>query len=255
MDSRGSTHRNSDALSKGDDRPNASARLLGSHSPALLFSDAGFRDRPVGQPSAPQARNSQQVLETYLRPLIGGAADAVSKQLIARFGTVARAIEASPEALADALAGHESAAAAIFAARRLMQFAANEQLVGSPVQAADMRFHAYLRAMLQHPVEERMHAIFLDRNDIFIAGENVARGSAGALMMRVRHVVHRALDLCASRILIAHNHPSGSSMPSEVDRRSTQDFIAIANAIDLEIVDHLIVTTDEIYSMRKGRAL
>lgn len=255
MDSRSSAYRYSNPFPEGSDRRNASDGLLGTDPTALLFADAGFRDRPMGEQQTPKEGNSQQALAAYLEPLIGNGAGEVSIKLLARFGTIARAVDASPEALADALPSHRQAASKINAARRLIDFAVNEQLVGRQVDPADPRLHAYLRAKLQNPVEERMQAVFMDQSDMFIASEKVANGSSGELRMRIRHVVHRALDLGASRLLIAHNHPSGSCTPSEADWASTEKFVGIASAIDIEIVDHLIISNQGIFSMKQGEAL
>ena len=255
MDTRGTAHRGDHAFSERYSRRDGTAGLLGSDQAALLFADAGFRDRPVGPRPAPQTGDRRQALAAYLRPLIGTDAPAVASCLLDRFGTIGRVIEASPEALANTLDGYGNAVQVICAARGLMQFAANEQLVGCKVDPRDKNLHKYLRAKLHNPVEERMHAVFLDRNQLFLAGENVAVGTVGAMLLRIRHVVHRAFDLGASGVLLAHNHPSGSCQPSEADHKSNDRFTAIAEALELQIIDHLIVSTDGTYSMKRRRIL
>ncbi|WP_340588348.1 JAB domain-containing protein [Erythrobacter alti] len=194
-------------------------------------------------------------MAAYLTPLIGDQAGVVARQLLAHFGTIARSVDASPEALVAALPQHNAAAAAICAARELMRFAANEQLVGQKVRSDDKLLHGYLRARLHNPVEERMHAIFLNQDHIFLAGEDVAVGTLGAMLMRIRHLVHRALDLGANGLLIAHNHPSGSCRPSDSDCKSTEDLISIAHALEIQVIDHLIISTDGIFSMQKGQQI
>ncbi|MWV27005.1 JAB domain-containing protein [Aurantiacibacter rhizosphaerae] len=191
----------------------------------------------------------------HLSPLIGVEAEDVAGHLIARFGTIARALEASPEALEVTLADFSTAATKICAARNLMKFAGNEKLVGCEVQPDDVGLHEHLRSKLNNPVEERMHAVFLDRANMYLSSETVARGSSSGLLLRIRHLVHRALDLGASKLLIAHNHPSGDCTPSQADRTSTEKFVEIAGALDLEIVDHLIVSTDGTFSLKQGRKL
>ena len=255
MDSRGTTDRYADALSARIDRRNASARVLGPGAPALLFADAGLRNRPLGSEKAPSASTAEQTLETYLQPLIGEESREVAAQLISRFGTVARALEASSEALTSALGDKTQATAKICAARQLMRFAVNEQLVGSAVDPVDPRLHQYLRTKLLNPNEERMQAVYVDHKGLYLTGETIARGTTNALLIRIRHVIHRALDLGASGLLIAHNHPSGSCLPSDADRRSTTRLRSIAAAMELHVIDHMIVSTNGIYSMERGQKL
>lgn len=255
MDSRGSAHSHARAFPTSSDRRNAPSRLLGTRSIAVLFADAHVRDRTLVSQAPAQPQHPQQTLEAYLQPLIGDDATPVSAQLLERFGTISRVIDASPEALASALIGNASAAAAICAARCLVQHAVNEQLVGAQVDAKDKAFHTYLRTKLENPVEERMHVIFLDANGMFLAGETVASGSSSGVIMHVRHVIHRALDLGATSLILAHNHPSGSCQPSEEDYSATKTFIEIAGGIGIEIVDHMVVSRTGIFSMKKGQRL
>ena len=191
----------------------------------------------------------------YLAPLIGDPADRVARLLIERFGTIARVMGASREALYATLADFPDAFRAICSMRELMDKAHREELIGQAVSAADPRLHRYLRAQLQNPYEERMHAVYLNRDSQFLAGETIACGSAGVLRLRMRHVIHRALDLNSSGLLLSHNHPSGSSRPSPEDAVATKILTDIATAVEVEIIDHLIVGHRTIFSMKTGREM
>jgi DNA repair protein RadC len=56
----------------------------------------------------------------------------------------------------------------------------------------------------------------------------------------------------AQGIILAHNHPSGSSEPSKADIDATRRLAGLLEELDLLLVDHLIVGRSEITSMRKG---
>ncbi len=64
-----------------------------------------------------------------------------------------------------------------------------------------------------------------------------------------------ALDLGARQLIVAHNHPSGDCSPSADDRRTTQDLMAAANALEIRLVDHLIVSRLRAFSFAKGGLL
>jgi DNA repair protein RadC len=112
----------------------------------------------------------------------------------------------------------------------------------------------FLRAMVvTHPLSaERFHVLFLDDVRGYLGDAPMGIGAAGALSVRMRELFARALSLSASGIIVAHNHPSGDCRPSEFDIRATQRLKSVAEALDIELLDHLIFTQDAVYSMRAG---
>lgn len=112
----------------------------------------------------------------------------------------------------------------------------------------------YMRAMvLTGPVgTERFHAMFLDQQRGFIGDEVMGTGGESSLRLRMRDLFGRALAMHASAILIAHNHPSGMCRPSRFDHEATLRIKQVADALDIELVDHLIFTRESVYSMRAG---
>lgn len=134
-------------------------------------------------------------------------------------------------------------------------FALRERLIGHPVHSHDPELHDYLRSVLVNAHEERLHAIFLDGRSLFLLGETLTNGEAESVTLRVRKLVHRALDLGSSKLILAHNHPSGSYLPSAQDRLGDRRLSEIVAALDIELVDHLIVSSLGIYSLREEAAL
>ncbi|WP_338243171.1 JAB domain-containing protein [Aurantiacibacter hainanensis] len=162
---------------------------------------------------------------------------------------------ASREALATTLGPDHPAIDAIAAAKALVHLGFQEQLIGAPVDRGDPRLHAYLRAKLLHPSQECLFAIFMDRGGRYLGGEIASIGDANRLQVSVRSIVHRALDTEASAILLAHNHPSGDCNPSPRDITETRRLASILAAIDLALVDHLIVSSNGVFSLEKGKQL
>ncbi|WP_255548084.1 JAB domain-containing protein [Erythrobacter ani] len=112
----------------------------------------------------------------------------------------------------------------------------------------------YLRDMvLDDTVQrERFHAIFLDRNRNYLADGGMGQGGNASLSFRMRELFGRALSLGARNIIIAHNHPSGDCRPSERDLLATRRLVEVGKALDIELIDHLIITHRSVYSMRAG---
>ena len=116
---------------------------------------------------------------------------------------------------------------------------------------------AYLRSVVLYPDDrrERCHALFVDERRSCLGDAAIGRGGRGALCLRMREIFGEALRLDARGIILAHNHPSGACRPSGCDVAATQQLVAVANALDIELIDHLIFTQEAVYSMRAGGLL
>lgn len=190
-----------------------------------------------------------------LVPFAGDGAEELARKLIARFGSLDRALAASPRQLREAAAGYEAACAAISGARRLVDAALDEELVRARVSGSDPALHRFLRSYLGCQTIERLHVIYCDAGRGYIADETVVSGNGSRIEARARPLVERALALGAAGFLLAHNHPSGLCRPSPCDIEATRRLHAIADALELELVDHLIVTRRAVFSMQAGGLL
>ena len=65
----------------------------------------------------------------------------------------------------------------------------------------------------------------------------------------------RALDLKATGMILAHNHPGGSLAPSDADRQLTHQILTAARAMGLTVHDHLILTAEGSFSFRQAGML
>jgi len=128
-------------------------------------------------------------------------------------------------------------------------------------QSASKRDEARLGAMIHYirdvvvasrPEREVLHAIFLDKQRAFVADQTYSQGQIAKLSLRMRDLFGRALSVGANGLILAHNHPSGICRPSLADIRSTKRLVDIGKALDIELVDHLIITDASVYSMRAG---
>lgn len=116
---------------------------------------------------------------------------------------------------------------------------------------------AHLRSVVLYPQDERerCHALFVDARRTCLGDAGIGRGARGALCLRMREIFGEALRLDAHGIILAHNHPSGQCRPSGCDIAATQQLVAVARALDIELIDHLIFTHEAVYSMRAGGLL
>jgi DNA repair protein RadC len=70
-----------------------------------------------------------------------------------------------------------------------------------------------------------------------------------------RRIVEEALARHAAGIIFVHNHPSGDSQPSPEDKQLTRSLMEAARAIDLRVLDHIIVGKEGYCSFAESRLL
>ena len=78
----------------------------------------------------------------------------------------------------------------------------------------------------------------------------MGQGSVDHAPVYPREVVRRALELSASAVLLAHNHPSGDSTPSGADIDMTKLVVEAARALQITVHDHVVVAGDQVASLR-----
>lgn len=80
----------------------------------------------------------------------------------------------------------------------------------------------------------------------------ISKGSINSSSMPIRKIVDLSLRHNAKTAFIAHNHPSGSALPSKADIESTQMIFETLSTVSVELVDHFIVTDDDYVSLRQS---
>jgi DNA repair protein RadC len=85
--------------------------------------------------------------------------------------------------------------------------------------------------------------------------ETLEEGTIDRANVYPRRMVELALRKGAAALVLAHNHPNGDVQPSEQDKLMTRGLVLAAEAVQLKIVDHLIVSAEDVFSFRKAGLL
>ena len=162
---------------------------------------------------------------------------------------------ADDEILLDACGEDRDVGKLIAAARILVQAGMQETVARSCVSSDDPALQAYLISKFRSRSHEELHAIYVDGARGYLCEELVAIGETGRVETRIRPILTRALELRAKGFFLVHNHPSESPEPSLEDICSTRHISRIAQALELELFDHLIIAGSEVFSMRGAELL
>jgi DNA repair protein RadC len=96
----------------------------------------------------------------------------------------------------------------------------------------------------RHESREHFIAIFLSARQSIIGYETVAIGSANSVEAHPREIFRLAIATAACSVIIGHNHPSGSTSPSEADIAMTSRMIIVGDLLGIPVLDHVIVGED-----------
>ena len=104
---------------------------------------------------------------------------------------------------------------------------------------------------LKHEPKEHLYAVFLTNGNQFIADKIIGLGSRDHVEIDIQDVVRTAALTNAGGIILVHNHPSGKSQATDKDIEVTQQAQEVLQKINVEILDHVIISKDSHYSMRR----
>jgi DNA repair protein RadC len=105
-----------------------------------------------------------------------------------------------------------------------------------------------LNPLLSDLTHEEFWILFLNRSNKVINRMKLSQGGISGTVTDVRLVMKKAIEYLASGIIVCHNHPSGNLNPSESDTRITQKIKEAGNIMDIQLLDHLIVSEKDYYS-------
>lgn len=106
----------------------------------------------------------------------------------------------------------------------------------------------YLKLQIAKEKNEVFAVLFLNSRHQLLAFEKLFFGTVNQAVVYPRRVVQKVIDHNAAAVIVAHNHPSGNSKPSREDMEITKQLYSILQIIDVKLIDHVIITSQDAYS-------
>jgi DNA repair protein RadC len=99
--------------------------------------------------------------------------------------------------------------------------------------------------------KEWFFVIALRSNNSIVYVDAISIGNLKATIAEAREIFRNAIKYGGvNAIILCHNHPSGNTNPSESDRKITDQLVSGGKLLGIEVVDHVIITTDSFYSFK-----
>lgn len=111
--------------------------------------------------------------------------------------------------------------------------------------------HRLLAPLVRDAQCEHFYAVYLNARHVVIEIRLISVGSLNASIVHPREVFQPAVALSAAALVIAHNHPSGQTDPSDDDRALTRRLVQVGELLGISIVDHLVVANGSFTSFKE----
>jgi DNA repair protein RadC len=111
-------------------------------------------------------------------------------------------------------------------------------------------FQRYLILRFAGLTNEQAHALYLDADYRLLAAEVEAVGSQSQVIWNLRNIALRAMTLGAEYVVFAHNHPTGTAIPSEADINHLAGYESILGSLKIKVLDSFVVTYDQAVSIK-----
>lgn len=167
--------------------------------------------------------------------------------LLDEFRSLGRLWSQTAERMAAVLRDWPEVGAFLASLRDTMIEGMRSDLRTGKVDPFDPALRRYLIASMGSLPDERLRILFLDSSRGLIADEQMQYGTLAHLAIYPRTIFRRALEHNAAAVILVHNHPGGDATPSEDDILSTRKLDQIGRALDIEILDHIIVTATRLH--------
>ncbi|OJV52536.1 MAG: hypothetical protein BGO31_07770 [Bacteroidetes bacterium 43-16] len=112
----------------------------------------------------------------------------------------------------------------------------------------------FLIPLMQDFETEKFCVLYLNHANKLIGYEFISHGSLNATLVDIKVILRNALHHLASKIILAHNHPSGNPKASPSDIQLTNKIKQAAKLMDIDLLDHIIVA-ENTYTSLKDEAL
>lgn len=175
----------------------------------------------------------------------------LARGLIEQFGSLAGLLSAPSEEVMACHGIGTAKYAQILASLEMGKRYLASQVRQAPSLNSSQLVKDYLTTQLRHLNREVFAVLFLTNELSLIQFEIVFTGGISSCSVCVREVLRLALKYGASQLIIAHNHPSTSANPSNMDLDLTSAMAKACELVDMQLIDHIIVGQDGTKSLRE----
>ena len=142
----------------------------------------------------------------------------------------------------------EAKAISIIAALELGRRRRSEEAVELKKVTSSKVIFEIMQPIIGELPHEEFWIIYLNNSNKVISKSQLSIGGITGTLVDVRIVFKTALEMGATALILCHNHPSGTLIPSDADRQITRKLKLAGDSLEIKVLDHLIVTETSYFS-------
>ena len=171
-----------------------------------------------------------------------------AKEAIKRFKTLRGVLSASLKELQEIEGIGPHSAFGIKLMQEVARLYLKEQIIDKPVYQSSQEVYDYLYHSMRDLKKEVFKVIYLTSQNQIIDTADLFKGTIDTSPVSLREVMEQALAHNAVSLIFAHNHPSGSCLPSQSDKDITRDLVFAGSMMQVNVLDHIIIGNNKHFS-------
>ncbi len=212
----------------------------------------GHRDRMKNKflKNGLEALEEHEILELLLYYSIARRdTNPLGHRLLSRFGSLAGVFDANFDLLMSIDGVSEHTATLIKLIPQLSKsYLESKQTKDSVRFLTKDDIYNFCKMLFVGKVEEEFYVICLDKRSRVIEHRKVSAGIVDETAINMRRLANIVLKNNACAVILTHNHPSGTSLPSKNDISATATIKTVLNGLSVTLLDHIIVSNNDISS-------
>lgn len=177
----------------------------------------------------------------------------IAHEMVETFGDINGILDAPVEELMRLKGVGENAATLIHLIRDIAIRYENHKKREEFSIAGKDRLEDFLKMKFAGETRELMYMLVVNALGKLEKCVKLCEGSPDSIIVDKRRIMEAALRNDARTVIIAHNHPHGFAVPSVADIRTTNDLIPLLSSVGIHLIDHVIVSDDDAFSMARSK--
>jgi DNA repair protein RadC len=195
---------------------------------------------------------SHEILEYLLYPCLPQKdTNLIAHKLISRFGSMYGVFNATVDEICEVKGMGKSSASYLLFVGALILADASVYDDRKPL-TEDKDVIEFFKDAFEVCHVENVYMLALDRNRKVIRNIRITEGTIDSTSLSLPHLMRTLVGCGAKYVAVAHNHPSGFTVPSVHDVEATQRLILALQSIGVTLIDHYIIANDEVFSFKNG---
>lgn len=177
--------------------------------------------------------------------------NSIAHELLNTFGSISAILDADIDDLVQVKNMTTQAALALSAIPDITKRYINDKKAPKKCLSSIGNAVEYIKSETKFLTKERLLILCLDTHFNLIRNVVINSECVDRVNVSLKDIHSAVIRQGAKNIIVAHNHPAGSLLPSDDDVSLTRDIIISMSYIDVEVLDHIIVTDDNYFSFRE----